>query len=81
MRKHEPFEDDGHTVADMSGIENGWRPRRKPAPQEGSTGPEVEMTRKERFWAIMGALKATMFIALFYLLGLGAIIALMVWLW
>ena len=78
MRQHEPFEDDGHTVADMSGIEVGWRPRRKQKQQDPN---ELELTGKERFWAVMGALKATMLIAAVYLLGLGGLIALLCLLW
>ena len=70
MKHNEPFEDDGRTVADMSGIEHDsiWLPRRRkqghtPAqqPQQAADRPweeDPQLTGKERLWAILGALKA-----------------------
>ena len=72
MKHNEPFEDDGRTVADMSGIEHDsiWLPRRRkqghtPAqqPQQAVDRPweeDPQLTGKERLWAILGALKATL---------------------
>ena len=80
MKHNEPFEDDGRTVADMSGIEHDsiWLPRRRkqghtPAqqPQQAADRPweeDPQLTGKERLWAILGALKATLLICGVYLL-------------
>ena len=63
MRKHDSFEDDGRTIADMSGI--GPAPMllphsRKPAALEPVNDrpweQPSEWTAKEKFWAIMGVL-------------------------
>ena len=87
MKHNEPFEDDGRTVADMSGIEHDsiWLPRRRkqghtPAqqPQQAADRPweeDPQLTGKERLWAILGALKATLLICGVYLLGLLALLA------
>ena len=92
MKHNEPFEDDGRTVADMSGIEHDsiWLPRRRkqghtPAqqPQQAADRPweeDPQLTGKERLWAILGALKATLLICGVYLLGLLALLALWLWL-
>ena len=89
MKHNEPFEDDGRTVADMSGIEHDsiWLPRRRkqghtPAqqPQQAADRPweeDPQLTGKERLWAILGALKATLLICGVYLLGLLALLALL----
>ena len=93
MKHNEPFEDDGRTVADMSGIEHDsiWLPRRRkqghtPAqqPQQAADRPweeDPQLTGKERLWAILGALKATLLICGVYLLGLLALLALLFTLW
>lgn len=92
MRKHEPFEDDGRTIADMSGIEHSpmWLPRRKehtervpqePAAPERPWEQNNELTRKERFWVVMGALKATLMISAVYLIALVALVLFLLWLW
>lgn len=91
MRKHEPFEDDGRTVADMSDVGHSplWLPRRQnrddeQQPLAGIQRPweqEPEFTGKERFWAIMGAMKATLLICSVYLIGLIALVALLLFLW
>ena len=93
MKHNEPFEDDGRTVADMSGIEHDsiWLPRRRkqghtPAqqPQQAADRPweeDPQLTGKERLWAILGALKATLLICGVYLLGLLALLALGVVFW
>lgn len=91
MRKHEPFEDDGRTIADMSdvGPTPMWKPRRRNPQQEQQPSgavqrpweQESELTGKERFWAIMGAMKATLLICIVYLIGLIALVALLLFLW
>lgn len=89
MKKHEPFEDDGHTIADMNGI--GPAPmlrhhRRKAAqpPVPANDRPweqEPEWTAKEKLWAVLGVLKATLLIAGVYLAGLGVLLAALFLLW
>lgn len=93
MRKHERYEDDdGRTIADMSGVsapnlfgirrtpdeDNGEsRPaRRKPSPWE-----ESQLNGRQRLWAVLGALSAALLIGLFFMAGLGLIILLMVLFW
>ena len=77
----------------MSGIEHDsiWLPRRRkqghtPAqqPQQAADRPweeDPQLTGKERLWAILGALKATLLICGVYLLGLLALLALLFTLW
>lgn len=93
MRKHEPFEDDGRTVADMSDVGHSplWLPRRRdhagsampqePAAPQRPWEQEPEFTGKERFWAVMGAMKATLLICSVYLICLIALVAFLFWLW
>ena len=78
MKHNEPFEDDGRTVADMSGIEHDsiWLPRRR---KQGHT--PAQQPQQARLWAILGALKATLLICGVYLLGLLALLALLFTLW
>ncbi len=95
-KEKEVVEDDGRTVADMSGIEGhasflgsviglrGDRRRRREITDElgGKTeGSGVDMTRDEKRWFIGGALGAALLIALAFGLGLGLIILLMVLIW
>lgn len=82
--------DDGHTIADMSQVpgmtgqlfgrrppqKTGGSPAAPPRPQEAG-----EFTRMERLMAVLGALKATLLIALVYIVGLGAVILLMLLFW
>ena len=90
MRKHEPFEDDGRTIADMSGIGPAptLRPHRRKAASEPRETAEdrpweqtPEWTAKEKFWAVLGVLKATLMIAGVYLVGLGVLLAVLFLLW
>ena len=84
MRKREPFEDDGRTIADMSGIEPQPTivPRRKPCKEpETNSGEGLELTRKEKRWAVLGAMKAVLLIAGAYLLGLGILLGLLFLIW
>ena len=84
MRKREPFEDDGRTIADMSGIspQPTILPRRKPRKELESSGEEgLELTRKEKRWAALGAMKAVLLIAGAYLLGLGILLGILFLIW
>lgn len=94
------FEDDGRTIADMSGLERQNlffpKPRRRrppaaaPAPQqrepeEDSGGGPVpwqsSLTPEERRISIMAAIHASLLVAFVYIIGLGAVILLLLWLW
>ncbi len=88
-RKKRVYEDDdGRTIADMSGVTGPsmFVPR---SPGEKKAQPETPdrpwentgMTPRERRMYVLGAMKATMLIALAYIVGLGLLIALLVWLW
>ena len=89
MKKHEPFEDDGHTIADMSSIGPApmLRPHRRKAaqpPEPANDRPwerEPEWTAKEKLWAVLGVLKATLLIAGAYLVGLAVPLAVLFLLW
>ena len=76
MRKRDDFEDDGRTIADMSG--------NAPPPEPANDRPweqAPDWTPKEKFWAVMGVLKATLAIAGVYLVGLGVLLAVLFLLW
>ena len=84
MRRREPFEDDGRTIADMSGIapQPTIVPRRKPRKEpETNSGERLELTRKEKRWAALGAMKAVLLIAGAYLLGLGILMGILFLIW
>ena len=82
MRKREPFEDDGRTIADMSGIapQPTILPRRRHHEQKPA-GEGLELTRREKRWAALGAMKAVLLIAGAYLLGLGILLGLLFLIW
>ena len=82
MKRRDEFEDDGRTVADMSGIapQPTFLPRRRRTEQPTS-GEGLDLTPKEKRWAALGAMKAVLVIAGAYLLGLGALLALLFLLW
>ncbi len=82
MKRRDEFEDDGRTVADMSGIapQPTFLPRRRRVEQPTS-GEGLDLTPKEKRWAALGAMKAVLVIAGAYLLGLGALLALLFLLW
>ena len=94
MAKKVYDDDDGRTIADMSGLDfpgafsfRGVRPK-KPEPEGKGDQPETDgrpweaqmgqISKSERRMAILGALKAAMLIALAYIAGLGLLIWLMV---
>ena len=84
MRKRDEFEDDGRTIADMSGIapQPTIVPRRKPRKEpETNSGEGLELTRKEKRWAALGAMKAVLLIAGAYLLGLGILLGILFLIW
>ena len=90
MRKRDEFEDDGRTIADMSDIGPAptLRPHRRkvaaPPPEPSNDRPweqAPEWTFKEKLWAVLGVLKATLMIAGVYLVGLGVLLALLLLLW
>ena len=82
MRKREPFEDDGRTIADMSDIvpQRTFLPRRKPR-EEIQSGEGLDLTPKEKRWAALGAMKAVLLIAGAYLLGLGVLLGILFLIW
>ena len=92
-RKKRVYEDDdGRTIADMSGISGPSMlvPRSTSGTSENSSAqPEnsdhpwedSEMSRKERLMCVLGAMKATMLITFAYLIGLGLVIFLLLLLW
>ena len=83
-RRQEEFEDDGRTIADMSGISHrslfGVRPRETDMPTSKKTqktvkGSErVELTGEERFWAFLGMMKAVLLVGLCFAVGLALVI-------
>ncbi len=83
------FEDDGRTIADMSGVSRrnlfGFVPRdnvpvTKIKSVNTSAGESSTLTRKERIWAILGALKAVLLIGLCFAVGLAVVILLFMYL-
>ena len=88
MSRRDSFEDDGRTIADMSGMESsglfGRRPQSSQAEKRQPHGNEKErkpwedapFTWRERLHYMGMALGAALFIALVFLVG----IALVIWL-
>ena len=88
-RQREEFEDDGRTIADMSGV--GHQPvflprrpqRRTPDRTEDDRAapPREEdlLTPQERRWYVLGALKAALLIGLVFIVGLGLVVLLFLW--
>jgi hypothetical protein len=83
-------DDDGRSIADMSGVEGPSlflpRARKKPPeePPQRSDRPwesQEGLTGQERRWYVLGALKASLAIALAFILGLGVVILLMLLFW
>ena len=86
-RKRDEFEDDGRTIADMSGVSRrnlfGFDPnslRSAPGaegqrPSEPVRAAEDDgLSRKERLWAILGALKAILLVGLCFAVGMALVI-------
>ncbi len=94
-----PDNDDGRTVADMSGLERpsllgslvGGRARdaiKRPGhaaqeerPRQDRPWEDAGLSREERRWYLLGALKAALLIAVVFIAGLGLFIALLLLLW
>ena len=83
MSAKEPFEDDGRTIVDMSGVERPnlfqfrrikEEPKRPEAERERNreSWEGVELSRRERLWLIFGSLRAALLIVLIF----GAVFAL-----
>ena len=89
-RKDRVYEDDdGRTIADMSGLSRpgmlgGFRKAQRPAvpqpeePQRDEPWREAEplMTPEERRWYVLGAMKAALLIGLAFIVGLGRVVLL-----
>lgn len=78
-------DDDGRTIADMTGVSgpnlfvprsSGRKELQEPVKESRQPWEDTGFSRKERFMLVMGAMKATMLIALAYILGLGLLILL-----
>lgn len=90
MAKKRYEDDDGRTFADMSQVERphffGSFPDKHERDKvwhkkSSAMGAEDEMTGQERRWYVLGAMKASLLIALAYIVGLGLLVLLMVSLW
>lgn len=84
-------DDDGRTIADMSGLtrpgrvgfgppEGGEPPSRPREPDRGDGLGPFE-SKKERRMYIWGALRAALLIALVFIVGLGLLTAFLIFLW
>ena len=86
-RKREEFEDDGRTIADMSGVTRrnlfgfdpnalrsaaGMEKNRQSGPVSPAEGDGL--SRKERIWAILGAMKAILLVGLCFAVGMALVI-------
>ena len=80
-------DDDGRTIADMSGIDGGFSnpfgKKKKPVNEPKKENPQSEpiMTKKETMWYVFGALKAALLIGGAFIVGLGLLIWLMLAVW
>ena len=81
MRRKEPFEDDGRTVADMSGLYDDRPQVLRRRPHADPSGEPTEYTSKERIWAMLGAAKAALVIAGAYLIGLAILLVILFLIW
>lgn len=52
-----------------------------PGDEEEESEPEIELTREERRWIALGALKSTLLIALLYIIAGALLIWLMLAIW
>lgn len=93
-RKKVYDDDDGRTIADMSGVSRpsmfgvrspaGKKPQSDQKLPESSDRPweeQDQLSPEERRMYIFGALRAALLIALVFIVGLGLAIALMLWIW
>lgn len=91
-KRKEYEDDDGRTIADMSGVSRpslmGQLPYRMRIrkPTDGAYPPEHilqkdDMSPGARMWYMLGALKAALLIALAFIVGLGLLVLLMLLIW
>ena len=81
-------DDDGRTIVDLRGVEKmplfgslvppSRRELEKPEEKKEPWKDEYRMSNGEKFWYILGSLKAALLIASAYIIGLGALILLMI---
>lgn len=50
-------------------------------PEDENSRPELELSSQERRWYALGALKSALLIGSVYVIGLGVLIAVMLWIW
>ena len=81
-------DDDGRTIADMSGVSApslfGHLPKRKAAPEQelpDIPSAEPEISKEERRWYIRGALKAALLIGFAFIAGLTLVVLLLMAIW
>lgn len=78
------FEDDGRVIADMSGVQRRrlWLPVKDSEAEDTRPWDESgKWNRRERKYALWGALSASLLIGLVYLAGFGIVIFLLTLLW
>ena len=83
------FDDDGRTVADMSGLERQpvllpRLPKRKkenPAPEQPDAQPELQLTPEERRSYVGGAIGAALLLAGIFIAAGAVVIALLLLFW
>ena len=91
-KRKEYQDDDGRTIADMSGVSRpslmGHMPigsrTRKPVDEAFSARPglpQEDISPGARLWYMLGALKAALLIALAFIVGLGLLVLLMLLIW
>lgn len=90
-RKREYDDDDGRTIADMSGVgrpgmvsfRRSTGDEEAPAPrrEDAGSGYGPFENKEERRMYILGALRAALLIALAFILGLGLVTALLLLIW
>ena len=78
------YEDDGRTIADMSGVTHrslfGVRPHSTDAapperqPLKTVKSEEYSLTREERWWAFLGMMKAVLLVGLCFAAGIALVI-------
>ena len=85
MKKRVYDDDDGRTVADMSGIERPPlllpRFRRKDKDEEEQTPDGPELSREDRRAVLAGSIGAVLVIALIFLAAAALVIGLMLTVW
>lgn len=82
-------EDDGRTIADMSALSDSslsWFGRMpegsgREGGRRGAPHEAPQFSRRERFFAVLGALKASLLIGLAFIGGLGILILLLQLIW